>query len=341
MMKEKRQVLPMKEKKYSPAPDRYEKTPYRHAGRSGLRLPLVSLGLWHNFGSVDDFSAMREMIFTAFDNGVTMFDIANNYGPAAGSAETNFGKILRGDLKGHRDELLISTKAGFDMWEGPYGNFGSLKYLTASLDQSLKRMKLDYVDIFYHHRPDPDTPVEESCYALYRAVQSGKALYAGISNYNREQTRRAVAVLRELKCPFVLDQICYNLFNRWPETDGLKDYAREEGFGLIAYSPLAQGLLTDRYREGVPEGSRVTKNKFLKKEALTPEWEKRTNRLREIAAARGQSLAQLALSWLLKDDCVTSVIIGASSPAQILENLCVNPSFTQEELTAIDEACGI
>lgn len=331
----------MKENGYTPAPDRYEKTDYRHAGKSGLKLPPVSLGLWHNFGSTGDFSAMRDMIFTAFDNGITMFDLANNYGPVYGSAETNFGKILHDDLKGYRDELLVSTKAGYDMWAGPYGDFGSLKYLTASLDQSLKRMKLDYVDIFYHHRPDPDTPVEESCYALYRAVQSGKALYVGISNYNREQTKRAIAVLRELKCPFVLNQVCYNLFNRWVETDGLADYAREEGFGLIAFSPLAQGLLTDRYRGGIPDGSRITKSKFLNENALTSEWETRTAKLREIAAERGQSLARLALSWLLKDEAVTSVIIGASSAAQILENIKIDSHFTQEELRAIDAACGV
>lgn len=331
----------MQNKERIPDPMRYKKgiVNYRRAGKSGLKLPEVSLGLWQNFGSFDHFEVMRDMIFTAFDNGVTMFDIANNYGPRPGSAEENFGKILRENFSSYRDEMLISTKAGFEMWKGPYGIGGSAKYLTASLDQSLKRMGLDYVDIYYHHRPDPETPVEETCLALQRAVDAGKALYVGISNYNREQTERAVKVFRELKTPFILNQVCYNMLNRTIERDGLKEYADEAGFGVIVYSPLAQGLLTDKYKNGIPSDSRVRKSGTLREETITPELLGKIDALRTVASERGQTLAELALSWTLKDNAVTSVIVGASSSEQILENLKVNPSFTKEELQKIEEIC--
>lgn len=331
----------MQNKERIPDPMRYKNgMNYRRAGKSGLKLPEVSLGLWHNFGSVDNFENMRDMVFTAFDHGVTMFDLANNYGPRGGSAEVNFGRILKENFSAYRDEMLISTKAGFGMWKGPYGDGGSRKYLVASLDQSLRRMGLDYVDIFYHHRPDPDTPIEETCLALDAIVRSGKALYVGISNYNAEQAKSATEILRDLKCPFILDQVCYNLLNRNVEKDGLKEYAREAGFGLIVYSPLAQGLLTDRYLHGIPEDSRIRKGRFLKEDALTPELFRKLAALREIAQARSQTLPELALSWVLRDDVVTSVIIGASSSEQILDNLRINPSFTQEELDAIEEICN-
>lgn len=321
-----------------PDPMRYKKQAvrYRRAGKSGLKLPEISLGLWHNFGSFDNFENMRDMIFTAFDNGITHFDLANNYGPRNGSAEENFGKILREQLFSYRDELLISTKAGFGMWKGPYGDGGSKKYLTASLDQSLKRLGLDYVDIFYHHRPAPETPIEETCFALHRLVEQGKALYIGISNYNREQTEAALKVFRELKTPFILNQACYNLLDRRVEENGLLELAKETGFGLIVYSPLAQGLLTDRYRYGIPADSRIKKSFTLKEERLTPALQRQLDDLRDIAEARGETLPELALSWVLKDETVSSVIIGASSSAQILDNLKVNPAFTEEELTAIE-----
>ena len=331
----------MQNKERIPDPMRYKNgMNYRRAGKSGLKLPEVSLGLWHNFGSVDNFENMRDMVFTAFDHGVTMFDLANNYGPRGGSAEVNFGRILKENFSAYRDEMLISTKAGFGMWKGPYGDGGSRKYLVASLDQSLRRMGLDYVDIFYHHRPDPDTPIEETCLALDAIVRSGKALYVGISNYNAEQAKSATEILRDLNCPFILDQVCYNLLNRNVEKDGLKEYAREAGFGLIVYSPLAQGLLTDRYLHGIPEDSRIRKGRFLKEDALTPELFRKLAALREIAQARSQTLPELALSWVLRDDVVTSVIIGASSSEQILDNLRINPSFTQEELDAIEAICN-
>ncbi len=330
----------MKNKERLPDPMRYKKEAmhYRRAGGSGLKLPEVSLGLWQNFGSFDHFETMRDMIFTAFDNGITHFDLANNYGPRPGSAEENFGKILRESFRGYRDEMVISTKAGFPMWKGPYGNGGSKKYLVASLDQSLARIGLDYVDIYYHHRPAPETPVEETCYALHRIVEQGKALYAGISNYDRAQAETAVKIFRELKTPFILDQVCYNLLDRRVEEDGLKEYARTQGFGLIVYSPLAQGLLTDKYKDGVPADSRIRKSGTLKEEKLRAA-EGKIALLRAFAAERGQTLPELALSWVLKDDVVSSVIIGASSSEQILENIKIDPSFTEEELKKIEEIC--
>lgn len=330
----------LKNKERIPDPLRYKKETmrYRHAGKSGLKLPEVSLGLWQNFGTFDNFEVMRDMIFTAFDSGITHFDLANNYGPRGGSAEENFGKILRESFRGYRDEMIISTKAGFPMWKGPYGDGGSKKYLVASLDQSLSRMGLDYVDIFYHHRPAPDTPVEETCYTLHRLVEQGKALYVGISNYNREQTEAAVNVFRELRTPFILNQVCYNLLDRRVEEDGLKEYALQQGFGLIVYSPLAQGLLTDKYKDGIPEDSRIRKSGTLKEERLAAVADK-LNSLRGFAAERGQTLSELALSWVLKDKAVSSVIIGASSSKQILENIQINPSFTEEELFKIEEIC--
>ena len=321
-----------------PDPMRYKKGTmhYRRAGRSGLKLPEISLGLWHNFGSFDNFETMRDMIFTAFDNGITHFDLANNYGPRNGSAEGNFGRISHEQLSSYRDEMVISTKAGFGMWKGPYGDGGSKKYLVASLDQSLKRMGIDYADIFYHHRPAPDTPIEETCHTLHRLVEQGKALYIGISNYSREQTEAALKVFRELKTPFILNQSCYNLLDRHVEEDGLLACAKENGFGLIVYSPLAQGLLTDRYRYGIPADSRIKKSFSLKEERLTPELQQQLDGLRRIAEARGETLPELALSWVLKDETVASVIIGASSSAQILDNLKINPAFTQEELDEIE-----
>lgn len=328
-------------KNRTPDPMRYKKEAvnFRRAGNSGLKLPELALGLWHNFGSFDHYEVMRDMIFTAFDNGITMFDIANNYGPRGGSAEENFGKILRESFKGYRDEMVITTKAGFPMWRGPYGTGGSRKYLTASLDASLSRLGLDYVDIFYHHRPDPETPIEETCYTLHRFTECGKALYVGISNYNREQTEAAVKVFNELKTPFILNQVCYNLLDRTIEENGLKDYADQAGFGIVVYSPLAQGLLTERYTHGIPDDSRIRKSGTLKEERLTPVLFKKLSALREIAAARGQTLPELALSWVLKDKAVSSVIIGASSSEQILENIKVNPAFSAEELTAIEKIC--
>ena len=320
-----------------PDPMRYKKTMhYRRAGKSGLELPELSLGLWHNFGSFDNFENMRDMIFTAFDNGITHFDLANNYGPRNGSAEENFGKILHEQLSSYRDEMVVSTKAGFPMWKGPYGDGGSKKYLTAALDQSLKRLGLAYVDIFYHHRPAPETPIEETCYALHRLVEQGKALYIGISNYDRVQTEEALKVFRELKTPFILNQSCYNLLDRRVEENGLLDCAKENAFGLIVYSPLAQGLLTDRYRYGIPADSRIKKSFTLKEERLTPTLQRQLDGLRDIAEERGETLPELALSWVLKDETVSSVIIGASSSAQILDNLKINPAFTQEELDAIE-----
>lgn len=316
---------------------------YPHCGVSGLRLPLVSLGFWHNFGTNDDFENMKQMCFTAFDNGITHFDLANNYGPLPGSAEENLGKILREDLSAYRDELIISTKAGYDMWKGPYGDGGSRKYLLASLDQSLKRLGLEYVDIFYHHRMDPETPLEESMMALDTAVKSGKALYAGISNYDGETMKRAVAILRELKCPFVINQNSYSIFNRTIEENGLKAAAVEEGLGIIAFSPLAQGMLTNKYLHGIPEDSRIRRDgRFLHESDLNEKRLSQIRALNELAAQRGQSLAQMALSWVLRDGAVTSVLIGASRPSQILDNIGIvgKTSFTQEELHQIDEICN-
>lgn len=318
---------------------RYDSMKYFRSGKSGLKLPGVSLGLWHNFGTNDDFSNMEKMCETAFDLGITHFDLANNYGPVYGSAEENFGKIINGVLKPYRDELIISTKAGYDMWPGPYGNWGSRKYLLASLDQSLKRMGLEYVDIFYHHRMDPETPLEESMMALDTAVKQGKALYAGISNYNAETTKKAMEILRDLKCPFVINQVRYSIFDRWIETDGLKSFAAENGCGLIAFSPLAQGLLTDKYLHGIPEDSRIRRDgRFLKESAITEDRLSQIKALQEIAMERGQSLAQMALSWVLRDGEVTSVLIGASRPEQIRENVKIveHTNFTVEELERID-----
>lgn len=332
----------MQNKERIPDPMRYKKgaVEYRRAGGSGLKLPAVSLGMWQNFGSFDHFEVMRDMVFTAFDNGICHFDLANNYGPRNGSAEENFGKILRENFRGYRDEMCISTKAGFGMWKGPYGDGGSRKYLVASLDQSLSRLGLDYVDIFYHHRPDPNTPVEETCYALHRIAEQGKALYIGISNYDREQTEKAVEVFRALKTPFILNQSCYNLLDRAIEKNGLKDYAAQAGFGIIAYSPLAQGLLSDRYLGGIPEDSRMRKSFTLKRSRLTPELLTKLTVLKAVAERRGQTLAELALSWVLKDSVVASVIVGASSSAQIRENLKVDPAFSAEELEEIERICS-
>lgn len=319
---------------------RYDNMQYRRSGKSGLKLPALSLGLWHNFGDTGNYENMKQMCFTAFANGITHFDLANNYGPEPGSAEKNFGRIYRENLKPYRDELLISTKAGYLMWEGPYGDWGSRKYLIASLDQSLRRMGLDYVDIFYHHRPDPETPLEETMGALDSIVKSGKALYIGLSNYNGPQMEEAAAILNDLKCPFVINQNRYSIFDRTIEQNGLKNSASKTGKGIITFSPLAQGLLTGRYLNGIPEDSRIrTDGRFLKEQSLTEEKLARIKALNEIAAARGESLAQLALKWILKDDVITSVLIGASKPSQILENLKVLDSqpLTGEELKKIDE----
>jgi L-glyceraldehyde 3-phosphate reductase len=302
---------------YLAAPDRYERIAYNRCGRSGLRLPAISLGLWHNFGGVDRPEDARAMLRRAFDLGVTHFDLANNYGPPPGSAEETFGRILREDLRPYRDELIISSKAGYYMWPGPYGEWGSRKYLISSLDQSLRRMGLDYVDIFYHHRPDPDTPLEETMGALDQVVRSGKALYAGISNYPADKTREAAAILRRLGTPCLIHQPSYSMFNRWVE-DGLLDALRDEGIGCIVFSPLAQGLLTDKYLAGVPEGSRASKaHGFLRPEHITDEKLDKVRRLDALAKARGQTLAQLALAWVLRDPVVTSALIGASRVEQI------------------------
>ena len=301
--------------------DRYNKIPYRRCGHSGIKLPLLSLGLWHNFGGKADLNESKDILRTAFEHGITHFDLANNYGPPPGSAEENFGKILHSDFKGYRDELVISTKAGYKMWEGPYGEWGSRKYLISSLDQSLKRMKLDYVDIFYHHRPDPDTPLEESMMALDQIVRSGKALYAGISNYNGEQTHKAKKILDELGTPFIIHQPKYNMFEREPETD-LFPVLREEGIGCVPFSPLSQGLLTNKYIGGIPEKSRMADpDGFLQKNDLTQERLDKIKALNAVAEKRGQSLAQLALVWVLRDDVVTSAIVGVSRKEQLLDNI--------------------
>lgn len=325
---------------YSAEKNRYETVKYNRCGNSGLMLPAVSLGLWHNFGDSSDFGNMKQLCFTAFDNGITHFDLANNYGPEPGSAEKNFGRILREELGCYRDELIISTKAGYEMWDGPYGNMGSRKYLLASLDQSLKRTGLEYFDIFYHHRPDYDTPLEETMGALAQAVNSGKALYAGLSNYNGERLEQAAAILTELKCPFIINQNRYSIFDRTIENNGLKETAARLGKGIIAFSPLAQGMLTDRYLNGIPEDSRIkTDGRFLKAEALSEERLAKIRALAKIAAARGQTLAEMALAWILRDSVVTSVLIGASKPSQILDNIKAlsNTAFSPEELAEIDK----
>jgi L-glyceraldehyde 3-phosphate reductase len=318
---------------------RYERMPYRRCGRSGLKLPAISLGLWHNFGSVDRYENARAMVLRAFDLGVTHFDLANNYGPAPGSAEETFGRILKRDLAAHRDELVISTKAGYRMWPGPYGDGGSRKYLLSSLDQSLARLGLDYVDVFYHHRPDAETPIDESMGALEQAVRQGKALYAAVSNYGPEQTREAARLLRESRTPFVLHQPKYSMFERRPE-EGLFDVLREEGIGCIVFSPLAQGLLTDRYLRGIPDDSRAARpTGFLQAEQVTEERIAQVRRLNEIAAARGQSLAQLALAWVLRQPAVTSALIGASRVEQLEANVATidRLALADDELRAIED----
>ncbi len=316
---------------------------YNRAGKSGLKLPKVSLGLWHNFGDADRQDVAKDMIFNAFDSGVTYFDLANNYGLPAGSAESNFGRILNEHLKSYRDEIVIATKAGYHMWNGPYGDFGSRKYLLSSLDQSLKRMNVDYVDIFYHHRMDKETPLEESMLALNQAVVSGKALYAGISNYDAQTTVKAVEIMKELKCPFVVNQVAYSMINRGMDSDNLFKVAQENGLGLVIFSPLAQGLLTDRYFNGIPNDSRImTDGRFLTKESVNEKLVFNLKKLNDIAKERGQSLSQMALSWVLNREEVTTVLIGTSKTAQLKDNLeCIkNTQFSKEQLQKIDEICS-
>ena len=328
---------------YIPAPDRYDAMTYRRCGRSGLLLPALSLGLWHNFGEITPLGTQRQILCTAFDHGITHFDLANNYGPPYGEAERSFGIHMKRDFMPHRDELVISTKAGYDMWPGPYGNWGSRKYLMASLDQSLRRMNLDYVDIFYHHRPDPNTPLEETMGALDQIVRSGKALYVGISNYNAEQTREAVRILRSLGTPLLIHQPRYNLLDRWIE-DGLTDVLRESGVGSIVFSPLAGGRLTGKYQHGIPADSRAGHDpRYLKPAMIDDTLRRRTEALGKIAAARGQTTAQLALQWVLRDEVVTSALIGASRPEQVLENIAALsfPALTQEDLAQIDAAVAL
>lgn len=326
---------------YTASEKRYDTMVYNRCGNSGLKLPAVSLGFWHNFGDNCLYSNMKDLCFTAFDNGITHFDLANNYGPEPGSAEKNFGKILNQEMKAYRDEMIISTKAGYEMWQGPYGcRNGSRKYLLASLDQSLQRMGLDYVDIFYHHCLDPETPLEETMGALATAVQSGKALYVGVSNYDGENLKKACKILTELKCPFVINQNRYSIFDRTIENNGLKQTALELKKGIIAFSPLAQGLLTNRYLNGIPSDSRAAKDsRFLKQSAITDEKIAKIKALSKIAEERGQTPAETALAWVLKDGAVASVLIGASKPSQILDNIKAiqNTSFSVEELEAIDK----
>ena len=327
---------------YRAADDRYEKMRYKRCGKSGLMLPLVSLGLWHNFGDNGNFDNMKDMCHTAFDHGITQFDLANNYGPEPGAAERNFGKILKEDFLPYRDEMIITTKAGYTMWDGPYGDWGSRKYLMASLDQSLKRIGLEYVDIFYHHRMDPNTPLEETMEALAQIVRSGKALYVGLSNYDGPTLERAEKILSELHVPFVINQNRYNIFDRKIEENGLKETAARLEKGIICFSPLAQGVLTDRYLDGVPADSRVrTDGRFLKEAALDQEKMEKVRKLNAVAARRGQTLAEMALAWILKDGIVTSVLIGASRPAQILDNIKAidHLTFSEEELQEIDKIC--
>lgn len=328
---------------YAARSDRYGQMAYNRVGRSGLKFPAVSLGFWHNFGSNGDYDNMRAMCRTAFDHGITQFDLANNYGPVYGSAEINAGRILREDFRPYRDELVITSKAGYDMWDGPYGNWGGKKYLVASCDQSLKRLGLDYVDIFYHHRMDPETPLEETMEALDFIVKSGRALYAGISNYDAANARRAMAIMRELRCPLIVNQRRYSIFDRTIEDDGVKAFCRENGLGVIAFSPLAQGLLTDRYLNGIPEDSRIARDgRFLKAASLTEERLRQISALNVMARDRGQTLAEMALAWVLKDGDVCSVLIGASRPEQILDDIRAveNHAFTAEELRRIDGICG-
>lgn len=325
---------------YTAAQTRYQSMTYSHCGSSGLLLPAVSLGLWHNFGDTAPYENMKQLCFTAFDQGITHFDLANNYGPEPGSAERNFGRIMKEELSPYRDELIISTKAGYVMWDGPYGNWGSRKYLLASLDQSLQRMGLEYVDIFYHHRMDPETPLEETMGALSQAVISGKALYVGLSNYNGETLEKAAAILTELRCPYIINQNRYSIFDRTVEENGMKEASAGLNKGMIAFSPLAQGMLTDRYLHGIPEDSRVkTDGRFLKESSLTKERLEQIRKLNELAIERGQTLAEMALAWVLHDEAVTSVLIGASKPSQIIDNIGAlkNTAFTEEELKRIEE----
>jgi L-glyceraldehyde 3-phosphate reductase len=324
---------------YQPSPERYNTMPYKRSGNSGLKLPAMSLGLWQNFGGYDTMENSRNILKTAFDNGITHFDLANNYGPPPGSAEENFGQILHTEFRDHRDELIISSKAGYTMWDGPYGDWGSKKYLVSSLDQSLKRMKLDYVDIFYHHRPDPETPLEETMATLDLIVRQGKALYVGISNYKAPEAKQAIQMLKQMGTPIIIHQPKYSMFERWVE-GGLLDVLEEEGIGCIPFSPLAQGLLTDKYLNGIPAGSRALKvGDSLTENSITPERVEQAKKLNEIAKQRSQKLAQMALSWILKDERITSVLIGASKPEQVLDSLkCLdNTKFSGEELRLIDE----
>ncbi len=324
---------------YNAKENRYDKMKYRRCGKSGINLPMISLGLWHNFGDVDDFEKSRAILRTAFDNGITHFDLANNYGPPYGTAEKNFGKIFAEDFKKYRDELIISSKAGYDMWPGPYGNFGSRKYLIASLDQSLQRMGLDYVDVFYHHRPDPDTPLEETMGALDQIVRSGKALYVGVSNYPAERTAKAAAILKEMGTPFLIHQPRYNMMDRWVEKDGLLDTLEQIGVGSIVFSPLQQGILTDKYLDGIPENSRAALDSgHLQKNQITPEVVKQVQELNKIARDRNQSLAQMAVAWLLKDERVTSVLVGVSKVKQLEDNIAAldHLEFSSAELEKIE-----
>lgn len=331
------------EKIYRANAGRYQNMEYGRCGQSGLKLPILSLGLWHNFGIHNSFDMMRDMCVTAFDQGITHFDLANNYGPEPGSAEENFGRILKTDLQTYRDELIISTKAGYDMWEGPYGSWGSRKHLIASLEQSLKRLGCEYVDIFYHHRMDKMTPLEETMEAMAYIVKSGKALYIGISNYDEEYTKQAAEILKKLECPCIVNQRRYSIFDRTIEEDGVKEFASENGIGVVAFSPLAQGLLTDKYLKGIPNNSRIAKDpRFLKPSCLTKEKKIQIKQLNEIANRRGQTLAQMALAWVVKDDKICSALIGASTPQQIKENMKVigNHTFSEEELKEIDRISG-
>lgn len=324
---------------YTASSERYNGMQYKKAGNTGLKLPAISFGFWHNFGKDNTLDSMRALLHTAFDNGITHFDLANNYGPDPGCAEENFGRLLDMDFRRYRDELIISTKAGCEMWEGPYGQLGSRKHLLSSLDQSLKRMKLDYVDIFYLHCMDTETPIEESMLALDQAVRSGKALYVGISNHDAENAAKATAVLKELKTPFVLHQNSFSMINRKIEDNGLKDFARENGQGIIAFKPLEQGMLTDKYLNGIPEDSRIRRDgRYLRESSLTDTKMEKIRALNELAKERGQSLAQMALAWVYQDPAITSVLMGASRPQQIIDNLGMlnSPAFTEEELSRIE-----
>ena len=325
---------------YTPAPNRYDGMVYNRCGNSGLKLPALSLGFWHNFGDITPYEHMKQLVFTAFDHGITHFDLANNYGPEPGSAEKNCGRLLREYFRGHRDELIISTKAGYEMWQGPYGDWGSRKYLLASLDQSLERLGLDYVDIFYHHRPDPETPLEETMGALAQAVSSGKALYVGLSNYDGPTMEKATAILQELHVPFIINQNKFNIFDRRPAENGLLDAAERLGKGVITFSPLQQGLLTNRYLNGVPDDSRIKADgRFLQENALTPERLAQIRALNDLAADRGQTLAEMSVAWLLHHPAVTTVLVGASKPQQIVDNIGAlkNLEFSDDELHRIDE----